>query len=242
MEFTVTPEPVVPPEPEPIVPPESEPESEVGSGASEGIEDLDAQKLATTTSQATIGAAAFVCLLTSIFNTPSFSGFYLILQQLQMIILVLMIDPFIPDSLLKYLDGQDLVMVTFNFIPVSELPAIKTPVNWFDSEQSNEILNVLGIESRSTLVNKLPLFAIMTLIFIIHVLLRFFSCGEGAAGQSSISRFFRKVRTKVLDMIKYSLYLRLLLEAHEAMLLSSSQEIYLYELNETSDYVSYSIA
>jgi len=55
-------------------------------------------------------------------------------------------------------------------------------------------------------------------------------------------RFWNWFRFTLLDIIKYAMYMRLFIEAHEAMLLSASSEIYLFELNSFPEKVSFAIA
>jgi len=106
------------------------------------------------------GAAAGAGISTinsAITGTPP-TGIYFILHQLQLIILFLMIDPFIPETLKVYLEGQGFALVNFNFIPSADIPGFDIPIDWLETEQTNEALNALGIESGSTLVNNFSLF------------------------------------------------------------------------------------
>ena len=84
-----------------------------------------------------------------------------------------MIDPFIPSNLKDYLESQGFSLVSFNFIPSGDLPLIDIPVDWMQSEQTNEVLKSLGIESRSTFVNNLSLMLMLGLIAFIHLMLRY---------------------------------------------------------------------
>ena len=127
--------------------------------------------LAATSGGAAAGAG--VSAVTSALTGNPPTGLYAILHQLQLIILFLMIDPFIPDTLKTYLEGQGFVLVNFNMIPSADIPGIDIPVDWLESEQTNEALSALGIESKSTLVNNLSLFLMIGLIIFIHVMLRY---------------------------------------------------------------------
>ena len=118
-------------------------------------------------------AGAAVSSINAIVSGNPPTGIYFILHQLQLIILFLMIDPFIPDTLKTYLEGQGFALVNFNMIPSADIPGIDIPVDWLESEQTNEALSALGIESKSTLVNNLSLFLMIGFIIFIHVMLRY---------------------------------------------------------------------
>lgn len=85
------------------------------------------------------GAAsgAGITVISSIVNGNPPTGIYFILHQLQIIILLLMIDPFIPEKMESYLEGQGFALVNLNFIPSRDLPFIDVPLDWMESEQTN---------------------------------------------------------------------------------------------------------
>lgn len=59
----------------------------------------------------------------------------------------------VPEKLTEYIEGQSFAMINFNILPTTELPGVKIPIDWFDYEQQDEVLQSLEIESRSTFVN-----------------------------------------------------------------------------------------
>lgn len=198
---------------------------------------------AIASSAAMVAAGAAVGVAISMISGNRPTCLYFVLHQLQMIILLMMIDPFIPAAIKDYLKSQGFVLVTFNFIPSGDIPGIDIPVEWMDEEQTNNILESLGIESKSTFINNLSLVVSMTCILILHFLLRFvLICGLRSVNQSRLATFWNWLRLKFIDMIKYAVYMRLMIESHEAMLLSATSEIKLMEINATSDVFSIVIA
>ena len=152
-----------------------------------------------------------------------------------------MIDPFIPDTMKTYLEGQGFALITFNFIPSADIPGIDIPVDWMEADQPNELLESLGIESKSTFINNLSFILTIFGIMALHLLLRFvFVCG--ARGRGKCAKFWTWFRLKIIDIIKYALYMRLFIESHEAMLLSATNEIYLMDLKDFSDVFSLIVA
>ena len=89
-----------------------------------------------------------------------------------------MIDPFIPDSVRVYIEGQELILVNFDFIPTVDFPVLDVTVDWFDIPQNNELLDSLGIGSQSTFVNILSFIFIIFGLIVLHLFLRFIlTCG-----------------------------------------------------------------
>ena len=128
---------------------------------------------ATVSSQVLVGVSATTTIGISAVRGTSFAGFYLILHQLQMIILFLLIDPFIPESVMNYLEGQSFALVTFNFISSEDIPILKLFVKWIGTVQENETFNRLNFESESTLANHTTFFLILLTIIGIHLSLKY---------------------------------------------------------------------
>ena len=123
------------------------------------VEVLPEEEVTISLAESSGGAAlgAGISGINSIITGNPPTGLYFILHQLQLIILFLMIDPFIPETLKIYLEGQGFALVNFNFIPSGDIPGFDIPIDWLDSEQTNQALNALGVESGSTLVNNFSL-------------------------------------------------------------------------------------
>ena len=157
----------------------------------------------------------------------SFSCLYAILHFLQILILLLLIDPFIPGSIKTYLEGQAIFLMNFNFIPLVDIPFINFPTFWIDMPQPNEILNSLDFQSGSTFVNNFSLLVTLLFLALFHVLLKYLLvCGGSNTNQKTLlTKFWGWLREKLLNLIKYTLYLRLLIESHESMLITSTSEI-----------------
>ena len=129
--------------------------------------------VAVATSTGTVALGGGMAAGSSLLSGSPPVGFYFILHQFQMIILMLMIDPFIPQSLRDYMKSQDFVMVNFNFIPVEDLPLIDILVDSMHSEQTSQSFRDLGFDSRSTFVNNISLFITVLFLAFLHFLLRY---------------------------------------------------------------------
>ena len=123
--------------------------------------------------QVAVGASLFLAIVKGILMGKPSTGFFLIVNFLQIVILLLMIDSFIPDKIQDYLNSLELILFTFNFIPTKDLPLLDKLDDWMGSPQPREALADLGLESRSTLLNILSLITTLFWIIIIHFICRF---------------------------------------------------------------------
>ena len=128
---------------------------------------------ATVSSQTVVALSATTTVGMAAVQGTSFTGFYLILHQLQMIMLFLTIDSFIPKSVESYLEGQSFALVTFNFISSKDIPFLSVFLKWLDSAQEDQTLSALRFESTSTLVNHFTFLLIILAILTIHFSLKY---------------------------------------------------------------------
>ena len=153
-------------------------------------------------------------------GTPP-TSLWAILQQLQMVIVLVMIDTYTPSDIDDYLEGVSFAIFNFNFIPLKKIPGLDIPVDWMDSAQPIDKLEVIGLESRSTFVNNVSFLGSLLLLFSIHLILKYVKCPKVPRSQEfAIERWSAKFRSKAIDLIFYVMYARLFLEAHEGMMLS----------------------
>jgi hypothetical protein len=75
-----------------------------------------ATALASASAQGTVAATAGFSFVGALLNGSAPVALWFVLQQLQMVILLLLIDPFTPDSINDYLEGVGFAMFDFGFI------------------------------------------------------------------------------------------------------------------------------
>jgi len=132
-------------------------------------ESTSLSRAATTATTVESGFALGMALL----NGGSLTGWYLIIHLIQMILLMMLIDPFVPVSIRKYCSSQSFALANFNFIPTLSIPYLNAPAEWMHTDQVDEDLKALGMESESTFVNNFSFFVLLILIILIHFMLSF---------------------------------------------------------------------
>ena len=116
-------------------------------------------------------------------------------------------------------------MFNFNFIPVTDIPYVDIPTDWMTFGDPFDKVEKLGFNSISTFVNNVSLLLSFIVIFIIHMLLKWMAWWKNTNHPNKFVRFIAQFRGKAIDLIFYIMYWRLLLEAHETLILSSTLEI-----------------
>ena len=131
-------------------------------------EEIDRAQIAT---QAFIGASMCVAAVVSIVNMSSMVRVWLIINQFQMLLLLLITGAFIPRIVRQYLIGMDFVLNFFGLIPFYKVPLIADLHSWMKFEQYNDDLHEIGVEDGSTFVNNLSFVIILLLFIIFHLLI-----------------------------------------------------------------------
>ena len=88
-----------------------------------------------------------------------------------MLILLLLVDTFVPLDVSEYITKQSFTLMDFNIVPIVEIPYVNYPTELLDYAQENEVLNDLGLEWRSTFNNMYSFILTLLLIMLFHGLL-----------------------------------------------------------------------
>jgi hypothetical protein len=199
---------------------------------------------ASTATSITVAVSTSASIATSMLKASSPSGMWSLFNQLQMLILLLLIDTFVPVDVSDYIQQQSFAMMNFNFIPTQEIPYLNYPNELMDYKQDNEIMEGLGFQWRSTFNNLYSFLIAMAVIVFVHILVALSPSWKKKGGRDSgkIRSFCVKVRMKLLSFFMYSLYGRLLLEAHQSFLMSGVYEMNAFVTDTPAAIVSLSIA
>lgn len=125
-----------------------------------------------TTTTAAVAAGVGASVASASLNASNPTAVWSLMNQLQLLILLLLVDTYIPDDVQGFIQGQDFAMFSFDFIPSTKIPYIKIPTDWMEFEQSNEVLKDLGVASRSTFNNSFSLILVIIGIIALHVFIK----------------------------------------------------------------------
>ena len=134
-----------------------------------------AQQTAATSTQTAVGVGASVSAGASLLSMTSPIGIFSMINQYQLLQLLLISGAYISLGVSNLITGMKVSIINLDFIKIEKIWIIENINNYFSSEQSNENLSNIGINSGSTIVNLLKLFWTIILIVLLHlVFLRFY--------------------------------------------------------------------
>ncbi|CAI2364508.1 unnamed protein product [Moneuplotes crassus] len=199
---------------------------------------ITAGEVAEAAAQSQVGVAAGVAVVNSaLLGTPP-TSLWSLLQQLQMLLLLMLIDEYTPSDINEFLEGMSFAMINFNFIPAADLPLIDIPLDWLDFGEPAEKVQNLGIESISTIVNNFSLVFTFICVIIAHTVLKIIPWFKNKNHPNCFIRNVSIIREKTIDIIFYIAYARLLLEAHETIVVTSALEIKEFDTSSTAKIIS----
>ena len=173
--------------------------------------------------QSIIGAAVSAILVLSMCNLSTSQGVWITMNQFQLILLLLLTNSHIPQSIVDYLSGLKTTTWSLNFVPFKDISGIKTINDWLDFGLENNDLKHFGLLSGSTFVNNFSLVWVVALIAVVH--LWFSLCHNKLKRKTSDQQKWRSLLSKVYQTFAFTIYLRLVLESNQFLLLSSFSEL-----------------
>ena len=199
-----------------------------------------ATEAATTSAAASSAFSVIVALL----NGASPAALYTIIHMIRMILLMMLIDPYIPTSMREYGKSQSFALINFNIFPSIHVPYVNIPPNYLFIVQENPTLDSLGVESGSTFFNHYGFFLFMIFLCILHFCLKIlFICDTAEAeAKHYLDIWMNRIRKKLVNFIQYTLYLRLIIETQESLMLSATSEIYKFNVKTLPNLISFLFA
>ena len=199
------------------------------------IESSTSQKASVVT-QSIVGAATGATVVFSMCNLSTPQGVWITMNQFQLILLLLLTNSQIPQSVVDYLSGLKATTWSLNFVPFKDIPGVKTITDWLDFGLENSDLKHFGLLSGSTFVNNFSLIWVVALIAAVH--LWFNLCHSKLKRKTSDRPKWRSLLSKVYQTFAFTIYLRLVLESNQFLLLSSFSELKTWHITGTVRIVS----
>jgi hypothetical protein len=163
-------------------------------------------------------------LLSIISMSPPLS-IWLIANQIQLIQLLLLIGTYFPPLVLKVITRYNVPFMNMDYNLFLLIPFVNYPAKAFDFEQTDDILDKLGLKSGSTLANNYSLYSLMLIVFFLHLIFTLF-CPKLKKDEANNKKkkCYRFWRIHVKRLFWWAIYIRVIMEAHQTMLLSSISE------------------
>jgi hypothetical protein len=181
----------------------------------------DSAKAAQATSQAQGGAGVLIGGIIAILNLSSPLSIWLIANQMQLLMLILLTGAYFPPSVVKLLTEGSYLSFSVNLIPIGSLPAVKVVPKLMGFKQDNEYLYKMGIKNGSSLATNLMFFVSLFWVIVLHWIFWCVPKWKQRLVESKKRKWLRLTMKKINDFFKFGVYIRLSIEAYQFMVLSS---------------------
>ena len=112
--------------------------------------EIDWAKLSTISS--ILLTTLFVIMISSI-SLSSPQGIWIMFNHYQLLMLILLTGAYFPKQIADFFAGIKQVWFSYSFIPKFNIGSVNINTSWFDFEINNYYLQVIGMNSGSTIIN-----------------------------------------------------------------------------------------
>ncbi|CAI2381945.1 unnamed protein product [Moneuplotes crassus] len=190
----------------------------------------------TTAAQAAVIAVMIVSTGTSFLSMSSLQSLWSILSIIQLTMLLPLTQAYIPEIVKQYLQGMSFVNFNFGFLPTPDLPAIMN----IKFETHSDYLDGIGLQSGSTIINHIFVLILLVLLALFHLLL--ISIRKCCKARDKQAKWYYKANDKVIGWMTFGVYIRLIIESFQIMVLASLYEIKYFSTQNTIHIISLSYA
>ena len=196
--------------------------------------------------QAIIIGGAIVSVLSNLLNNTSLLSMWLIFEQVQLFLLLILTRAFIPEDVKEWITGISFVFNPFKFFSFLNMSTVNPIANNFNFKLTDSLYNSLNMDSDSTLYNIYMFIWLMMIVLLNHIIIYIvnkytsgcrddWKCGK-------LVRAIKKLQIKTIQILTFGYYIRSVLEYNQYLLVTSIYEISLWNTSETLRIVSLSIA
>lgn len=166
---------------------------------------------------------------------------WLITSQLRSLLLILLTGTYLSTQVVSYLKYFRFAMLSFKSTPLLKYLDLEMIVNkCFDTEvQNNEGLESIGVYNKTALLVCMPIFVVAAVFGLVHgVTVGVNACVKHKQEYPKLANFVQRLK----QVFELSLYLRLVLEGYQILLISSVAEVYRADLDNSKQITSFSMS
>jgi cysteine-rich repeat protein len=215
----------------------------ISEALSEGLSEVSSKPYVATAGMA---AASMSSMLT--FSSPS--NVWQIGNLLQMFMLLLLLDVYIPAKVITFITTNIFALLSFQIPFLNEIRdfILGDVLKFFESEQKDEKLKLLDVKSRSTPINIFNSILFFTTIATVHLLLvlPIYKWTSGLKRKLKENRKNRKyilgIRRFIWEWFTFTFYIRFAIQSSQYYLLCSLSELMMADLSTPGHIVSWAMA
>ena len=188
-------------------------------------------KLGVIVSLAGAGISTAIIGALSIMNYSSPQGIWMVINHFQLLVLLLLTEAYFPADISSFFAGAKLFNFSFNFIPVVEFNIFNKFFNLFDFSIEIGYLDTIGLITASVLINWLNFVCSFLIWITFHIL--FVLAHKWTKSYSKESKTYRNAINYGYRFFTLWIYIRLILEIYQYLLIWSISEISIFNLSST---------
>ena len=203
-------------------------------------------KLLSTANQITIGVIILASAGSSLTNLSSMASLWSIINQVQILFLLFLTGAFIPVDIEFIITGPSICLNPFSFLQLKTNTNYSFVSNYFNFGLENNNLEKFEIKSDSTIVNMTSFLLSIINIWIMHFWI--FLTQKLLPKESKLNCWgyllscIHWFLQKLMELFTFALYIRIILESNQFILIAWVSEMYQFNFNETKRKISIIIA
>ena len=203
-------------------------------------------KLLSTANQIIIGVIILISVGSSLTNLSSMASLWSIINQMQILFLLFLTGAFIPEDIEIIITGPSIFLNPFSSLQRNLNGNYSYVSNYFNFGLENKNLEKFEIKSDSTIVNMTFFLLSIIIIWILHFWI--FLTQKLLAKESKLNCWSYLLTCihwflqKLMVLFTFALYIRIILQSNQFILISWVSEIYQFNFNETKRKISIIIA
>jgi cysteine-rich repeat protein len=192
--------------------------------------------------QAAVGAAMIGSAVASLMSCSSPSGLWQMMNLMQLLMFLVLLGVYLPTPIKDMITSSNYFLFSLPIPHLQNLYGIGYLFEFIGLEQRNSALSSLGVESGSTFVNVLSQLLMFLMILILHLFALTLRSWDPARAHGWWSKWLKWTGKKIFDFFTFTVYIRLLLQSSQFMLMNSIAELNAFSDHSASHIVSLCLA
>ena len=180
--------------------------------------------------------------IVSLINPASTTSLWSMINHAQMLLLLLITRAFIPLDIQNVILGAKFTLNVASYFSFHKIKLFESVIEEFDIKLSNQSLELLGINSKSSIYNIYPVVILALLIIPIHFLILFLYILMPTEAPEGRWKFIKRVSIKLVNrlfaILTFGWYIRYILETNQYVLISWINEVYSFTISDSQRTIS----
>ena len=174
----------------------------------------------------------------SIIKMSSPVSVWSMVNQFQLLSLLILTRGYIPDDPKGLLVGNKVFSFDLGFLHIKELEFFNELVSWTEIKQKDEDLELIGVDSGSSINNSFNIYTGIIALFIWSLLMKLIWWKQTQDSSGWVKKTFNWVLTKLDELFSYALIIRTMIESFQFLLLSNISNLLKFNTSKDSLKVS----